>query len=103
MSVPVATEIRWRAWAAGVLGLRTRLLDDGSIELRYADEVALARTVEQADAYLRFWQAAQAMRSAGCSGPPRKVDEQGNDPAFRLQLTRAPAARRQLRLFSSTG
>jgi hypothetical protein len=103
MTSPSDAEIRWRAWAAGVFGLRIRQRPDGSVELIYADEIATASTIEQADAYLRFWQAQQAMRAAGCAGPPQKIDPPDAVPQFRLEPTRLAAHHRQLRLFSGRG
>jgi hypothetical protein len=99
MAIPSAEEIRWLAWSVGVCGVHARLLDDGSVELRFAGEIARARTIEQADAYLRFWQATQAMRAAGCVDLPRPAHDAKAESTFRLELTDPPAHMKQLRLF----
>jgi hypothetical protein len=99
MKPPPDDQIHWAAWAAGIFGVVLSTRPDGSIELRYDGEVAIAATLEQADAYFRFWRAQRAMREAGCVGPPQKVDSAEPQPAFRLEPTRSSPQRRQLRLF----
>jgi hypothetical protein len=99
MSLPSDEQLRWAAWRVGVFGVVLSTRADDSVELRYGDEMAIASTLEQAEAYLRFWRARDAMREAGCPGPPQKRDAPEPKPTFRLEPSRFSPQRRQLRLF----